>query len=128
MNSVESDPAAAADTEHCQTGAPISHKNTHTQIICVHYHFISQVIALETHVVSTMQVQVLQNEQVPADQCSSNGHVTHRLTHNTHSHTAAVQPRQTETYIQRPACNTHTQTQLDLATLTFGDSSSDSEK
>lgn len=106
MNIVESDPAATADTEHCQTGAPISH--THTQFICVHYHFIYQFIPLDTHVVPTVQVQVLQNEQVSADQRSSHGQVTHCLTHNTHSYTAAVQLRQTETHTQRLACNTHT--------------------
>lgn len=57
-----------------------------------------------THIVPKPEVELLQDEEIPAEHGSREGHVAHGLAHHAHRHAAAVQLREADAHVQRTAC------------------------
>ncbi len=59
---------------------------------------------VSTYIISNSQVQLLQDEQVSAEQSSSHSGLTHSLTDQTSGHTAAVELGEANAHSQRLTC------------------------
>ncbi len=64
---------------------------------------------MSTHTISNSQVQLLQDEQVSAEQSSGHSGLTHSLTDQTSGHTAAVELGEANAHSQRLTCNSDDQ-------------------